>query len=74
MMDLFNKEQIMKMYTEGVKREAAEEAEEKAAKAAEETARRMFKKGMSFDDIADCLPALSSEALRKIEEEVMKLA
>jgi hypothetical protein len=78
MMDLFNKEQIMKMYTEGIKREAAEEAEEKAkekaAKAAEETARRMFGIGMSVDDVAKCLPALSSEALRKIEAEVMKLA
>lgn len=42
---------------------------------ARETARRMIKKGkMSLEDIADCVPLLSFDELKKIEAEVMQLA
>jgi hypothetical protein len=62
MMSLFDEEQIMKTYVKDMQKEAAKE-----------TAKRLFKKGMSLDDIADCSPQLSMDELREIEAEVTAL-
>jgi hypothetical protein len=53
----------------GIK-EARNEAKEEARK----SAKRLLKKGLSIDDIAECLPQLSYDELRQIEAEVMSLA
>lgn len=64
MMTLFDDEQILEAYTEDIKRSEARE-----------TAERMIRKGkMSLEDIADYVPTLSFEELKKIEAEVMQLA
>ena len=40
-----------------------------------ETAERLIKKGkMTLEDIAECVPSLSFDELRKLEAEVMHLA
>lgn len=47
---------------------------EAALNSAKETARRLIKKGkMSLEDIADCVPMLSLEELKRIEAEIMHL-
>ena len=68
MMSLFDDEQIMRTYLKDAVNTAAYEADRA-------TAERMIKKGkMSLEDIADCVPTLSLEELKKIEAEVMQLA
>ena len=68
MISLFDDEQIMKTYLKDAANTAAYEADRA-------TAERMIKKGkMSLEDIADCVPTLSFEELKKIEAEVMQLA
>ena len=68
MMSLFDDEQIMRTYLKDAANAAAYEADRA-------TAERMIKKGkMSLEDIADCVPTLSFEELKKIEAEVMQLA
>jgi hypothetical protein len=67
MMSLFDEEQIMKTYVKDMQKEAAK-------KAAKETAKRMFRKGMSLEDIADCLPLLSIDDLKEIESEAFSMA
>ena len=68
MMSLFDDEQIMRTYLKDAANTAAYEADRA-------TAERMIKKGkMSLEDIADCVPTLSLEELKKIEAEVMQLA
>jgi hypothetical protein len=68
MMSLFDNEQIMRTYL----KEAANTAAYEADRA---TAERMIKKGkMSLEDIADCVPTLSFDELKKIEAEIMQLA
>jgi hypothetical protein len=62
MMSLFDEEQILKVYIQDQQKENAKE-----------TARRLLKKGISLDDIAECLPSLSIDELRDIEAEVMSL-
>lgn len=63
MMRLFDEEQIMKMYAKDIEKETATEM-----------AKRLIKKGkMSFEEIADCVPALSLEELKEIEAEIMQL-
>jgi flagellar biosynthesis/type III secretory pathway protein FliH len=52
----------------GIK-EARNEAKEEARK----SAKRLLKKGLSIDDIAECLPQISYDELRQIEAEVMSL-
>ena len=67
-MSLFDDEQIMRTYLKDAANTAAYEADRA-------TAERMIKKGkMSLEDIADCVPTLSFEELKKIEAEVMQLA
>lgn len=64
MMTLFDDEQILEAYTEDIKNSEARK-----------TAERLIKKGkMSLSEIADCVPSLSLDELRKIEAEVMQLA
>ena len=64
MMSLFDDERIMKT---ALKSERHEEAWE--------TAERLIKKGkMSLEDIAECVPTLSFEELKEIEEKIMQLA
>jgi predicted transposase/invertase (TIGR01784 family) len=53
------------------RKEGAEEAEAASSK---NTAKRMFTKGLSIDDVADYLPQLSIDDLRQIEAEVKSLA
>jgi hypothetical protein len=62
MINLFDEEQILKVYIQDQQKENAKE-----------TARRLLKKGISLDDIAECLPSLSMDELREIEAEVMSL-
>lgn len=56
-------------------REAAEEAAQEAAlSTARENADRLIRKGqMSLEDIADCIPLLSLDDLKKMEAEIMSL-
>ena len=88
MMSLFDHEQIMKTYwkdmentltdeiTEQVTQQVTEQVTQQVTHDKDrETAERMIKKGkMSLEDIADYVPALSYDELKKIEAEVMQLA
>jgi hypothetical protein len=71
MMSLFDEEQILTMYVKDKQKEAAVEAAEETTKAA---AKRMLKKGVAIDDVADYLPQLSKDELLQIEAEIMSLA
>ena len=63
---------IMEDMRNEVAREAAQKAELKSAR---ETAERMIRKGrISLEEIADYVPLLSFDELKKIEAEVMQLA
>lgn len=71
MMSLFDNEQIIRTYLKDAANAAANTAAYEADRA---TAERMIKKGkMSLEDIADCVPALSFDELKKIEAEIMQL-
>jgi hypothetical protein len=82
MMSLFDEEQILTMYVKDKQNEARnegaaearKEARLEAKKDATSSAKRLLKKGLSIDDIAECLPQLSYDELRQIEAEVMSLA
>ena len=64
MMTLFDDEQILKAYAKDIKDHEARE-----------TAERMIKKGkMPLEEIADYVPALSFEELKKIESEIVQLS
>ena len=68
MMTLFDDEQILKAYTKDIENNKEKETERK-------TAERMIKKGkMTLEEIADCVPSLSFNELKKIEAEIMQLA
>ena len=68
MMSLFDEEQIMRTYLKDAANAAAYEADRA-------TAERMMKKGkMSLEEIADYVPALSFDELKKLEAEIMQLA
>ena len=72
MMSLFNDEQIMKTYWKDMENTLSDKI---AHDKDRETAERLIKKGkMSLEDIADCIPTLSFDELKKIEAEVMQLA
>ena len=59
-MSLFDDEQILKAYTKDVERETAE---------------RMIKTGkLSLEEIADCVPALSLDELKKMEADILQPA
>ncbi len=68
MMTLFDDEQILKAYTKDIEDNKEKETERK-------TAERLIKKGkMSLEEIADCVPTLSFDELKKLEAETMQLA
>ena len=68
MMTLFNDEQILRAYTKDIEDNTERETERKIAE-------RLINKGkMSLDEIADCVPSLSLDELREIEEKIMQLA
>ena len=60
---------------EDMRNEAAREAAiEAAQKSAREIAERMIRKGkMTLEEIADCVPTISLEELKKLEAEIMQL-
>ena len=67
-MTLFDDEQILRAYTKDIEDNTERETERKIAE-------RLIKKGkMSLDEIADCVPSLSLDELREIEEKIMQLA
>ena len=60
---LYN-EQVLAAYAEDIKNSEARK-----------TAEKLIRKGeMSLDEIAECVPALSLEDLRKLEKEVLQMA
>ena len=64
MMSLFDEEQILKSYIRSERHDADRE-----------TAERLIKKGkMTLEDIAECVPSLSFEELKKLEAEVLQMA
>ena len=68
MMTLFDDEQVWEAYAKDIDDNAR-------YREARETAERLIRKGkMSLEDIADCVPALPLEELKKIEAEIMQLA
>ena len=72
MMSLFNDEQIMKTYLKDMENTLTDKITHDKDR---EIAERLIKKGkMSLEDIADCVPALSFDELKEIENEVMQLA
>ena len=67
MMTLFDDEQILKAYAKDIEDNTERNTERK-------TAERLIKKGkMSLEEIADCVPALSFDELKKLEAEVMQM-
>lgn len=67
-MTLFDDEQILRAYAKDIEDNKERETERKIAE-------RLIKKGkMSLDEIADCVPSLSLDELREIEEKIMQLA
>jgi len=68
MMTLFDDEQVLEAYAKDIEDSKERETERK-------TAARLIKKGkMSLDEIADCVPTLSLDELKKLKVEVMQLA
>lgn len=62
MMTLFDENYIMEAYTKEV-----------GDKRDRETAARMIRKGMSIEDVADCVPSLSLDELKKMKSKIMQL-
>ena len=63
MMNLFDEEQIMKMYAKDIEKEVSIQ-----------TAERMIRMGkLSLEEIALYVPSLSLDELKEIESEVMQL-
>ncbi len=68
MMTLFDDEQILKAYAKDIEDNTEKRTEK-------ETAKRMIKKGkMTLEEIADCVPSLSLDELKKLEAEVMQIS
>jgi colicin import membrane protein len=67
-------DEAAKAAAEAAKKEAAKAARKEAEASSKTSAKRMFTKGLSIDDVADCLPQLSIDDLRQIEAEVKSLA
>lgn len=68
MMTLFDDEQILKAYAKDIEDNKEKETERK-------TAERMIKKGkMTLEEIADYVPSLSFDELKKLEAEIMQMA
>lgn len=68
MMTLFDDEQILKAYAKDIEDNKEKETERK-------TAERMIRKGkMTLEEIADYVPSLSLDELKKLEAELMQMA
>ncbi|MCM1188613.1 MAG: hypothetical protein NC541_04900 [bacterium] len=68
MMTLFDDEYVLEAY-------AKEREDNKVRETERKTAARLIKKGkMSLDEIADCVPTLSLDELKKLEAEIMQSA
>lgn len=68
MMTLFDDEQILKAYAKDIEDSTVKET-------AKRTAERMIKKGkMTLEEIAEYVPSLSFEELKKLKEEMMQRA
>ena len=66
-MTLFDDDQILKAYTKDIEDNAT-------YREARQTAERMIRKGkMTIEEIADYVPVLSLEELKKLEAEIMEL-
>ena len=67
-MTLFDDEKILNSYAKYIDDNATH-------REAKKTAEKLIRKGkMSLDEIADCVPALTFDELKKLESEVMHLA
>ena len=67
MMTLFDDEQILKAYAKDIDDNATH-------REARKTAEKLIRRGkMSLDEIADCIPALTFDELKKLETEVMQM-
>lgn len=67
MMSLYDEEEVMRSY---IKSEIYDATQERAR----ESAKRMIKKGkMTIEEIADYIPELSLDDIKKLEIEVMQL-
>lgn len=68
MMTLFEDEQILKAYAKDIEDNTARETEK-------EMAERMIKKGkMSLEEIAEYVPSLSFEEIKKLQAEIMQIS
>ena len=68
MMTLFDDEQILKAYTKDIE-------DNVTIKTERNTAIKMIKMGkLSLEEIAECVPSVSMEELKELEEEVLQLA
>ncbi|MDE6984948.1 MAG: hypothetical protein K2O99_10535 [Lachnospiraceae bacterium] len=71
MMTLFDDDQILKAYTKDIEEQTARQTEKTAAR---QTAERLIKKNkMTLEEIAECVPALTLEELKELEEEIMQV-
>ena len=72
MLAMYDEKEILREYIESEKYEAAQEAAKEAAKEADtRTAIQFLKEGLSVEQIARCLPALSIDEVRKLQEELL---
>lgn len=68
MMTLFDDEQVLEAYAKDIDDNAT-------YREARKTAEKLIRKGkMSLDEIADCIPALTFDELKKLEAEIIQLA
>ena len=72
MMTLFDDDYILEAYVKDYAKDVERETEKRTAlKTERETAKRMIRKGkMSLEEIADCVPTLSFEELKELEEQI----
>lgn len=75
MMSFFDEEQIIKSYIRSERRDAAKKAVKKSTRKVErEAAERMLKLGkFTLEDIAECVPSLSIEELKKMKAKITQL-
>ena len=73
MLAMYDEKEILREYIESEKYEAAQEAAKEAAKEADRrTAIQFLKEGFSVEQIARCIPALSIDEVRKLQEELLQ--
>ena len=65
MLAMYDEKEILREYIESEKYEAAQEADTR-------TAIQFLKEGLSVEQIARCIPALSIDEVRKLQEELLQ--